>query len=269
MKIILVLLCLFLSMNSLTSCGVNKSNNLLNETQCVTTEYSIDNKNENTGIDKKEIYEDDDIIVFSLKPADPPVIVDSIWDMPIENELYDSDVIADVIIDDLQEISISYTFMNAECVTYKTLITVHTNNVYYSSRLDMDNAFTIALPTSSYAYDEAFPDIAIGQEYIMFISSTDDLDDSLKLSNYADFYVSCPANIVEIHDTECVANSLFYAYSSCTVPLANADNASLLEGEILDEQEDEIAIVSDEFSDAEKCVMPLSDFESTLKSKIK
>ena len=156
----------------------------------------------------------------------------------------DCDVIADVTIKSLEEIAISYIFMDAECTSYETLATVSVNKLYYSAEENISQEFIVAIPNSSYQFDEDFPKTEIGESCIFFISSTVGLNDSVKLYNYADYYLGHPADIININGLECNADKIFSDYSSSSAPVVKNGMNTM------------------------RCSMPLSDFEDTLIAKI-
>ena len=185
------------------------------------------------------IYKNDNVTVTKCVPLAEANVVSNLWLLPTEDELYDKyEVIADVTIKSLDEVAISYEFMGTVCTSYETLAAVSTNKIYYSAGEDIAHEFIVAIPNTSYSFCEDFPEIATDKRCILFISSTENLDDSLELYNYADYYLGGPANIINIDGSECTANKLFSDYSSSSV------------------------------SAADKCSMPLNDFENTLTAKI-
>ncbi|MCH5350329.1 MAG: hypothetical protein J1E40_13455 [Oscillospiraceae bacterium] len=185
------------------------------------------------------IYKNDNVMVTKCVPLAEANVVSNIWDLPTEDELFaEYGVIADVTIKSLEEVAITYEFMESACISYETLATVSTNKIYYTVDENINQEFVVAIPNASRCFDEDFPEIAIDKRCILFISSTENLDDSLELHNYADYYLGGPANIINIDGLECTANKLFSDYSSSS------------------------------FSAAEKCSMPLNDFENTLIAKI-
>ena len=204
--------------------------------------YSADLVNEidADNINKENIiYKNDNVTVTKCVPLAEANVVSNLWDLPTEDELYDKyEVIADVTIKSLEEVSISYDFMGTVCTSYETLAAISTNKIYYSADDNIKQEFIVAIPNSSYCCDEDFPETAIDKRCILFISSTENLDDSLELYNYADYYLGGPANIINIDGLECTANKLFSNYSSSSV------------------------------SASDKCSMPLNDFEDTLIAKI-
>ena len=207
------------------------------------------------------IYKSSNVVVTESEPLETPNIVCNLWDMPTEPELYnDCDIVADVTIKSSKEVVISYTFMGAECTSYKTLANVSVNKEYYSADENISQEFTVAIPNSSYAFDEDFPEIAAGGRCILFISDTEGPDDSLELDKYADHYLSSPANIININGSECQANKIFASYSTNAVSVPKELNVDLQEGEVLISDEDVIS--------SEQYTMPFADFENTLITKI-
>lgn len=187
------------------------------------------------------IYKDDNVTVIRCVPLEEPNVVYNLWDLPTEDEIYDRyEVIADVTIKSLEEAAISYEFMGSECTSYETLAAVSTNKIYYSADEDIAQEFIVAIPNTSYSCCEDFPEIAVNKRCIFFISSTEGLEDSLELYNYADYYLGGPANIINIDGSKCTANNLFSDYSGSSLE-------SLL---------------------TDRCSMPLNDFENTLTAKI-
>ena len=219
------------------------------------------------------IFENDNVVVTKFEPLVSPNVVYNLWDMPTEAELYDDcDIITDVTIKSLDEVAISYTFMGTECTSYKTLAHVSVNNEYYSSDENIEQEFTVAIPNSSYSFDEDFPEIAVGKRCILFISDTSALNDSLELDNYADYYLSSPANIININGADCQANKIFASYSNSAISVQKETGVELLEGEVLSGS-DGVAYIADDDDTAEgvpteQCAMPFADFENTLITKI-
>lgn len=215
------------------------------------------------------IYKNDNVVVTKSEPLAKPNIANILWDMPTETELYDNcDIIADVTVRSLEEVAVTYTFMGTECTSYKTLANVSVNKMYYSADEKVGREFTVAIPNSSYSFDEDFPETAAGERCIVFITSTKGLDDSLELYNYADYYLSSPAEIVNISGSKVRANKIFAAYSDNTVSDKSKEEINLIDGEILDESAEVFYSVNDEVISTEKCEMPFADFENTLKEKI-
>lgn len=191
------------------------------------------------------------------------VYVDVCWLAPDEEKMYNNcDVIAGVTINSLEEIAISYTFMGAECTSYKTLASVSANKIYYSSEENISPEFIVSIPISSYGSDDYCPEIAEGESCILFISRTERLDDPLELYNYADYYLSHPADIININGVECTADEIFSHYSDNSVPVIKEPDIELLEGEELDSEYQSYGFKTG------RCSMPLSDFENTLIEKI-
>lgn len=191
------------------------------------------------------------------------VNIEKIWLAPDEEKMYnDCDVIAGVTINSLEEIAISYTFMGAECTSYKTLATVSVNKIYYSAEENISPEFIVSIPISSYGSDDYCPEIAEGESCILFISRTERLDDPLELYNYADYYLSHPADIININGVECTADEIFSHYSDNSVPVIKEPDTELLEGEELDSEYQSYGFKTG------RCSMPLSDFEDTLVEKI-
>ncbi|MDE5859013.1 MAG: hypothetical protein K2H23_01260 [Oscillospiraceae bacterium] len=231
MKKFAAFLTAFMTLMSLTACSdTAKDDNLFAENDIST--ISAQNT-DNVAVTESE----------PLKTVAVDVCV--LWDMPDEEEMYsDCDAIADVTINSLEEIAISYTSMGHECTSYKTLATVNVNKIYYSAEENISQEFIVAIPNSSYQFDEDFPEIATDKSCILFISSTEGIGDSLKLYNYADYYVSNPADIININGLECNADEIFSDYSGSSSPVVkNGMNTR-------------------------RYSMPLSDFEDTLIAKI-
>ncbi len=243
MKKIAAFFTAFMTLISLTACSdAAKEDNLIAENDTSTT--SIQDTDNDTADTVSEIEESD---TEKNDDADVTEIVyfDVLWEAADEEEMYnDCDIIADVTIKSLEEIAISYTFMDTECTSYKTLATVSVNKIYYSSEDDISQEFIVAIPNSSYQFDEDFPKTEIGESCIVFISSTVGLNDSVRLYNYADYYLGHPADIININGLECNADKIFSDYSSSSAP-----------------------VVKNEMN-TERCSMPLSDFEDTLIAKI-
>lgn len=195
------------------------------------------------------------------EPTEEVIIQEeAVWELPDENEIYDCDIIADFTIIQTEDISISYTCMGAECTSYKTLVTVRPNKVYYSKDTSSSEEYVVAIPDMSRTAEDDFPKTQEGERCIFFITSTSGLNDSLELDKYAGYYLSSPAHIVNISGNECTAYSeLFYGYSSNSAYVPDHENEPA-EGEIL--IEDNIEYKS------ERCSMPLEDFENTLTEKI-
>lgn len=215
--------------------------------------------------DNNIIFRNSNVVVTKLEPLATPNIVCNIWDMPTETDLYnDCDVIADVTITSLEEVAITYTFMGTECTSYETLATVSVNNIYYSTDESVSQEITIAIPNTSYFFDEDFPETTIGERCILFFSDTNRLNDSLELYNYADYYLSSPAHIININGSECKANKVFASYSSNAVSVQSViDISDDLHGE-----EKLITYDGDGIVATEQFTMPFEDFENMLKAKI-
>lgn len=243
MKKFAAFLTAFTILMSLAACSdTTKADNLSAENDISTTSaqdtdnYTADSISE---IDESITEKNDDADVIET------VYFDVMWEAPDEEEMYnDCDIIAEVTIKSLEEIAISYTFMGTECTSYETLATVSVNKIYYSSEENISQEFIVAIPNSSYQFDEDFPKTEIGESCIFFISSTVGLNDYVKLYNYADYYLGHPADIININGLECDADKIFSDYSSSSAP-----------------------VVKNEMN-TERCSMPLSDFEDTLIAKI-
>lgn len=266
---------------SLTACSdTRKDGNLFDENKSAAVTQTTENNGNNSTkqIDESStekngniIYKNNNVVVTKFEPLVSPNIVCNLWDMPTESAMYSNcDIIADVTIKSLEEVAISYTFMGTECTSYKTLADVSVNTKYYSADENINQEFTVAIPNSSYSFDESFPKIAIGERCILFISDTEELDDSLELDKYADYYLSSPADIININGDECQANNIFASYSNSTVSASNETNAELLEGEFLIENDEAVYFTNgnEVAISTEQCVMPFADFESTLIAKI-
>ncbi|MDE6746667.1 MAG: hypothetical protein K2J72_08530 [Oscillospiraceae bacterium] len=239
MKKIAAFLAAFMTLMSFTACNnTAKDDNLLAENDISTTsaQETADTVSE---IEESDTEKNDDADIIET------VYFDVCWLAADEEEMYnDCDIIADVTIKSLEEIAISYTFMGTECTSYKTLATVSVNKIYFSSEENINQEFIVAIPNSSYQFDEDFPKTEIGESCIFFISSTAGLNDSLELYNYADYYLGHPADIININGLECDADEIFSDYSSSSAP-----------------------VVKNEMNTG-RCSMPLSDFEDTLIAKI-
>lgn len=231
MKKFAAFLTAFMTLMSLAACSdTTEDDNLFAENEISTTSAQ--------DTDNVTVTENDPLETVS-------VAVCVFWDMPDEEEMYsDCDVIADVTIKSLEEIAISYIFRGTECTSYKTLATVSVNKIYYSAEENISQEFIVAIPNSSYQFDENFPEIAIDKSCILFISSTEGIEDSLKIYNYADYYLSSPAHVININGDKCNADEIFSDYSSSSV--------NVLKNEM----------------NTRRRVMPLSDFEDTLIAKI-
>lgn len=231
MKKIAALLTAFMTLMSLAACSdTAKDDNLFAENNTADLIGDIDKSNTKDGI----------VSVIESVPVETMIIVDNVWSMITEEELYDEcEVIADVTINSLEEVGIPYTCMGAEGIAYKTLAAVSLNTIYYSDYENISQEFIVAIPNSSHHCYEDFPETAVGERCILFISSTNGVEDSLKIYNYADYYLSHPANIINIDGLECTADNIFSAYSS--------SSALEISG---------------------RCSMPLNDFENTLIARI-
>ena len=249
MKKNVALLAAFMTLMSFAACSdITKDDNLLAE-------------NDITTISAQDT---DNVAVTESEPLET-IAVDAcvLWDMHDEEEMYsDCDVIADVTIKSLEEIAISYIFRGTECTSYKTLATVSVNKIYYSAEENISQEFIVAIPNSSYQFDENFPEIAIDKSCILFISSTEGVEDSLKIYNYADYYLGHPADIININGLECNADEIFSYYSDNSVPVIKEPDIELLEGEELDPEYQSYGLKTG------RCSMPLEDFEKTLIEKI-
>ncbi|MDE6709160.1 MAG: hypothetical protein K2J76_01585 [Oscillospiraceae bacterium] len=239
MKKIAAFLAAFMALISLTACSdTAKDDNLLAENEISTTSEQ-DTADTASEIEESDTEKNDDADVTEI------VYFDACWLAADEEEMYnDCDIIADVTIKSLEEIAISYIFMDTECTSYKTLATVSVNKIYYSAEENVSQEFIVSIPNSSYQFDEDFPKTEIGESCILFISSTVGLNDYVKLYNYADYYLGHPADIININGLECNADKIFSDYSSSSAP-----------------------VVKNEMN-TERCSMPLSDFEDTLIAKI-
>lgn len=239
MKKIAAFLTAFMALMSLAACSdTDKNDNLFAENEISTTSAQ-DTADTASEFEESDTEKNDDADVTEI------VHVDVCWIAPDEEKMYnDCDVIAGVTINSLEEIAVSYTFMGAECTSYKTLATVSVNKIYYSSEENISPEFIVSIPISSYGSDDYCPEIAEGESCILFISRTERLDDPLELYNYADYYLSHPADIININGDECNANEIFSGYSSSSAP-----------------------VVKNEMNTG-RCSMPLSDFENTLIEKI-
>ena len=257
MKKFAAFLTAFMTLMFLTACSdTTEDDNLLaeNDISTATAQDTADTVSEIEESDTEKI-DDADII--------ETVYYDVLWEAPDEEEMYnDCDVIADVTIKSLEEIAISYTFMGTECTSYETLATVSVNKIYYSSEENINQEFIVAIPNSSYQFDEDFPKTEIGESCIFFISSTVGLNDSVKLYNYADYYLGHPADIININGDKCNADEIFSYYSDNSVPVIKVPDIELLEGEELDPEYQSHGL------NTGRCSMPLSDFEYTLIAKI-
>ena len=225
MKKIAAFLAAFMTLMSLAACSdIAKDDNLLAENDISTTSEQ----------------DADSVTVAESEPLETVAIAAIIcWDMPDEEEMYsDCDAIADITIKSLEKIAISYTSMGHECTDYETLATVSVNKIYYSAEENISQEFIVAIPNSSYQFDKDFPEIVIDKSCILFISSTEGIEDSIY--NYADYYVSNPADIININGDKCNADEIFSDYSGSSVIVANS----------------------------RRYIMPLSDFEDTLIAKI-
>lgn len=257
MKKFAAFLTAFMTLMSLTACSdTAKEDNLYAENE-ISTASAQDTADTVSEIDESNTEKNDDADVTEI------VYVDAIWEAPDEEKMYnDCAAIADVTIKSLEEIAISYTFMDAECTSYKTLATVSVNKIYYSAEENISQEFIVAIPNSSHAFHEDFPKTEIGESCIFFISSTVGLDDSLELYNYADYYLGHPADIININGLECNADNIFSHYSDNSVPVTKETDIELLEGEELDNEYQSYG------AETGRCSMPLSDFEDTLIAKI-
>ncbi len=220
---------------------------------------------ENTEVSSEEITSESDNAspAESDETTEEVIIQDEagdIWLLPDENELYDCDIIADFTIISTEDISISYTFMGVECTSYKTLVTVRPNKVYYSRDTGSSEEYVVAIPDMSRSAEDDFPKVEEGERCIFFITGTSGLNDSLELDKYAGYYLSSPFHIININGNECTANSeLFFGYSGNSAYIPEHEN-ELSEGEILVEESVQYQ--------SERCSMPLEDFENTLTDKI-
>jgi len=222
--------------------------------------------------DQSIVYRDDDVVVEKLTPREDIIIVDAIWDIPTENEtISQSDVIAKAIITDIQEVAVHYTFMDTECVSYKTLATVDVTELYYSSENETVSAFVVAIPSCSYECMSDFPDLSAGNSYVFFMRNTAELDDSLKLSNYADYYIGGSSDIAAVNDESCEVNYLFGSFSDNSTLVSDSEESDLLEGEFLVDDDDNAIIYSNTYDtdNSHRYVMPFEDFENALTDKIK
>lgn len=240
MKKFAAFLTAFMTLMSLAACSdTTEDDNLLAENDISTTsaQETADTVSE---IEESDTEKNDDAGVTEI------VYVEAIWAAPVEEEMYnDCDVIADVTIKSLEEIAIPYTYMGAEGTDYNTLATVSVNKIYYSAEENISQEFIVAIPNSSYyACNEDFPKTEIGESCIFFISSTEGIEDSIKIYNYADYYLGHPADIININGLECDADKIFSHYSDNSVPVVKNEMNTM------------------------RCSMPLSDFEDTLIAKI-
>lgn len=215
MKKIAAFLTAFVTLMSLTACSdTAKNDNLFteNDISAISVQDTADTVSE---IDKSNTEKNGDADVTEI------VYADAIWTEPDEEEMYnDCDVIADVTIKSLEEIAIPYTFMGAEGTSYETLAAVSVNKIYYSAEENISQEFIVAIPNSSYdACNEDFPKTEIGESCIFFISSTEGIEDSLKIYNYADYYLGHPADIININGLECNADEIFSDYSGSSAPV--------------------------------------------------
>ena len=278
MKKSIAFLAAIMTLMSLTACSdTGKDGNLFDENESAAVTQNTENNSmkqidgsiseENDNI----IYQNNNVVVTKSEPLVSPNIVCNSWDIPTETEMYNNcDIIADVTIKSLEEVAISYIFMGTECTSYKTLADVSVNTNYYSADGNINQEFTVAIPNSSYSFDESFPEITVGERCVLFISDTEELDDYLELDKYADYYLSSPADIINIYGDECQANNIFASYSNSTVSVTTETNTELLEGEYLIESEESADFTDDNEVDisTEQCIMPFVDFESTLIAKI-
>lgn len=256
-KKVIALSCLLLILT-----GCSKANTEAN----IPIESIINVSQNDVNYDDNVIYRNENVNVTFHEPLKNPQFVDNIWQEVTESILFDCDMIAKVTIQHIEEVSIEYTYMDTECTSYKTLATVTLDSAYYSSDGITSDKFTIAIPNSTFEFDESFPTISEGGTYIMFMTYTQRLNDSLQLDKYSDYYVSSPADIVEIRGVNCNSDSLFQRYSTKSTSEKDSDN-NLLEGEIL--INNNITTFSNKSqSSADRYNMPLMDFESMLKSKI-
>lgn len=193
------------------------------------------------------IYKEDGLTVEEIVPLETPDEMDCVLREPVaEEDLYKNcDVIADVTVDSVKEVSIKYNFMDTECVSYETIAEVTSNVIYCSFNAEPKNRkkFTVAVSDSSYQHESGFPEITAGKRYIFFAENTDKLNDSLKLDRYSDCFVSSPVHIIEINGEECTADNIFSEYSKSSKPEPKYG------------------------SPAQRCTMPLKDFEKSLAKK--
>lgn len=257
MKKIAGFLTVFMALMPLAACSdTAKDDNLFAENE-ISTASAQDTADTVSEFEESDTEKNDDTDVTEI------VYFDVCWLAADEEEMYnDCDIIADVTIKSLEEIAISYIFMDAECTSYRTLATVSVNKIYYSAEKNISQEFIVSIPNSSYQFDEDFPKTEIGESCILFISSTAELNDSLELYNYADYYLSHPADIININGLECTADELFSHYSDNSVSVIKEPDTELLEGEELDSEYQSYGLKTG------RCSMPLSDFEDTLISKI-
>lgn len=235
------------------------------------TANSVGEANKSSAENDDIIYKSDNVTVTRCEPLEIPNIVYNLWYIPTEEELFNKcEVIADVTINSLEEVGISYTYMGAEGIDYNTLATVSVNSIYYSDYENISQEFTVAIPNSSYSCDEDFPEVSIGKRCILFISSTNGIEDSLEICNYADYYLSGPAHIINIDGNECRANKLFSAYSRSSAPATKEQSVDLFAEEALIESNNLSYdnINDDSASSIIQYSMPLNDFEKTLIEKI-
>lgn len=268
MIFLLALCCLTGCSQSTPNTPISNDNVKLESTPSDLTLSENENYQQIITANQECIYSDEDVYVAIREKLSEPITVCNVWSEAVEEDmLVGSDLIAKVTVNDIKEIEISYEFMGTECYSYKSLATVSVDKIYNDSTYKVSNNYTIAIPNSSYSYDAEFPEIKINESYIFFASSPVGLNDSLKLVNYADFYIGGPADIIVINGKSCNSDYVFREYSNSATP---KDKIIINSSEI---KTNEINTYSSETNDYSnytgRYTMSLSDFEINLQNKIK
>lgn len=154
-----------------------------------------------SGCSPAVIYQDEDVKVSLMDPNLESVINIYEWiEMTDERAFEMNELIAEGTISNIREIEIMYRYMDADLISYYTLIDFTlTDIIYQPSTLSetVGNTITVAVSYNTYTHGEGFPIINDGKNVILFCSDTSKYaDNPLKLSAYADYLAGTPNYLI-------------------------------------------------------------------------
>ena len=175
------------------------------------------------------LYLSDNVCVEECSPLNSPVLCESIWVARDKQEFrQEISLIAECEVSDLSEIKISYIYDDVHYEAYETLYTVKIHNNLWN--VSESEEIVIVVPDSSYCDSYDIPNLKIGDDVVFFLKDVSSFKyDSLELQNYADYYVSSPADIAVFEGDNINIDGIFANNNS---HYASHYHNELLEGEI-------------------------------------
>ena len=179
----------------------------------------------NTNMNDNVIFNKDGIKVTEVPILNPVAKVNSEWlELTEQNAYSDNDVILSGVIQNVREVAIEYTFMDANVTDYIRLFDVSINNIIYSSDSELNrsnNIITVGIPYSSYNTDISLPLVEEGKEFLFFAMYASNIEnDLLQLAGYVDLWITSPNKLLlEKLDGNYLSDEFFVSYSSSSVCL--------------------------------------------------